>query len=1526
MEYPVVNFEEDDAQVEITPLQESDSFIVPPYEQETPPLSQEAASTDAFYASAMVGEDPVNDFLKAQADLMQKGQSDLVDMAKERLGVEQDEDAKNIITGILGDTSISNEVKKSMLLTYSAGGYVNKDLRSKYISHQATQDNSITNDDRVAQENMVDSLMASVESMKSREKAEKQESFIDDVLDYGKATGSVVSKLAASSFAGLAGLYKLLKDRDSNKAANLVKEITPVIQEYGYNPTGAGVKAAEEKISKVLSYLSIPAEWVGQKTFNITGSPGAAVTAEIILDPINIVGISLLGKAKPKIPAGSPLDATRAANPPNAGVIAQTALTEETGKVAEALGTTKGAIIEEMVLPKLPDEVSVFNPDLAKKINDLDAKADYSFNLHKLDPNISDVEAHNKDMEAILAVTNEVGSPYYQQANSTFTSPGINVFEGKAVYGRNGDSPYVTREGVENAYNKLKESIDKLPEELRGTLTIVEKSDNISGIKSARGVDKPAEYLIEHTWRKEYPPLDDIVFGADAVKSTFGGININSLKHTPMGKWLFPTGVFDRKYEAGKERSIDRGLKQANDLTKEISKNISNTPYKRELNDLVLEADRIGKDYFSKGEISSKFPHLNSKAVDDLFETHVMWRRVAQYEHRILNNITRNKMLDDGVKSVYKDDGEFVSDVYEHIDPSELNTIKRIHDFSTGTPTDMPLYKVMDGKVYDDGGRQLVRLHQPIVGDGYRINYGLLNPTDNVDVLRPQPLPRITGWSPRRHVNNFYIDAIPRNLEIDGISIKDQLVLRNYQQTLAAAKTQYEASKIQETMRERFPDHDVVVRPERLESYGDIRDDYQTTAELYAHARKRGVGIENSTLQDPLQSLIRSAQSISHQNTLLAWEQATQKSFVKTYPEFLDKGQFPNKRADIKPLPRMSKEEAAKFQSAVAVYENYARFKEYGYTTDTAYKGALHKVSDALESIRIPGTLLRDLAKHEFPLVAIPKKAGSILYINTNVSRQWLIQPQQTLELFAINPATFNKSMFDLVSISTQLLGESPKVGYMGKVLQYFGKRLSGSDAVDNAKYLQAIKDSGIVDSIDSNVLVNGIFHDTHQLMTTPTEKVQAVLKGTVEVPSKIGRSLGYDPSELVNKIGIWLQMREQFVRLHPGEAWDTPAGKEWIAHEVNNYSGNMNKAGNLPYQTGMLSPLFQFSAIGHKMFMNLMQNSATSLSTAQRLRLSALRATMMGVKYGVPGGGLMYLYIDEHASPETKAKADIVKLGLSNYLVNTWINTYMPDPDGVQTDLAVSKSISPFGETGVPYGDFAFETLKLIDGKEVTNPRYPLFGVTNSLFDLSNKWETLWYHPDYSTKEKFEIGFREGISVSSGMNNWFKAQHMLGTGEKLNKLGNPNGMEYTVAEAYALAFGIQSNKEEWMYKQLETFTNNADNIKQTAEDIYKEISYLENMFNKDGTPVDKLRQMSNMLNMAVTNEGFTEDAKQKVMEEILSLSSRDNNPRTNLIRRWIMEGRQLSEDSYNKSLEVLRQDSSPEIQDLVKHLEEGNP
>lgn len=105
----------------------------------------------------------------------------------------------------------------------------------------------------------------------------------------GEAALTALTGMAGSVPAGLAGLGTLAYTRDPEKAAQTVEDVQGALT---YMPrTPSGMERLQE-LGNVFSTIGAPAEYLGEKTLQYTGSPAAATAVNIFADPINYIGTS----------------------------------------------------------------------------------------------------------------------------------------------------------------------------------------------------------------------------------------------------------------------------------------------------------------------------------------------------------------------------------------------------------------------------------------------------------------------------------------------------------------------------------------------------------------------------------------------------------------------------------------------------------------------------------------------------------------------------------------------------------------------------------------------------------------------------------------------------------------------------------------------------------------------------------------------------------------------------------------------------------------------------------------------------------------------------------------------------------------------------------------------------------------------------------------------------------------------------------------------------------------------------------
>lgn len=111
-----------------------------------------------------------------------------------------------------------------------------------------------------------------------------QSPFDRQVTGAMEAAGALGTGLAGAVPAGLEGLFKFARTGSPLEAAQRVEQVQ---QALTYQPRTQEGQEALSAVGEVLSPLSAPSEFLGQKTLDITGSPALATLVEVGVDPVD---------------------------------------------------------------------------------------------------------------------------------------------------------------------------------------------------------------------------------------------------------------------------------------------------------------------------------------------------------------------------------------------------------------------------------------------------------------------------------------------------------------------------------------------------------------------------------------------------------------------------------------------------------------------------------------------------------------------------------------------------------------------------------------------------------------------------------------------------------------------------------------------------------------------------------------------------------------------------------------------------------------------------------------------------------------------------------------------------------------------------------------------------------------------------------------------------------------------------------------------------------------------------------------
>lgn len=1499
--------------------------VFPERESPKAPPPERVASDQSFYAATMYGTNPQQDYKDSKLAFDTTGESDLVTRAQEAWKTEQDQSAKDAIAGIIADPAVDKETKQAVLSSYVMGGYVSPNLREKYKQTLAAKDIATSNADRAAQDAWIDAMQQrDVAAHATQEEINKFGTTLDD------STGLAFAGIIRDMLPGVAASWNVAVAKtaretgvdvslwDTIKSAIFTGSANAAIKkEYDTLP----VERQKEFVQKVVeSYKNSPGfdfnKWIDfQSQIENPAMPWWGTSLENVASVFNIVGLGWVLRSptkalsyattiRPRVNPVSPAGTTATANIQAAQKIGATSVADTTGDFAKAMGTTRAELVSDWYLPKL-EEVDQVYPDIAKDLEMLDKHMSGVYKETKFDPNIIPITQREADEALVYKVTQEANGPVYQQANSVLEQE-ARVFKGTATFGRNDSFGFSTVEEANAAYDKVQEAIKNVSGGSEGNVRVEQKGN---------------QYFVKWDFQRDYDPYSHLVFGQESVSAKFKiplwgdreiGFSADSLARSIWGKHLFPSTMRMDPWVPKSAALADlQAGKVEHDFIREIRSNVTSIKHKEELYNAIRSSEQTGK-WMKPNELSAMFPNLSSVGQEELARAYYYTRRMSEYNYNWANRYDKALKSEKGHQAIYVG-GDLVSYGTTKFDASALTDVKHVWDFGKNKVVSIP--SKLEGRV-------LVRLESPkTVGDDV-YTFGLVGEKSELGILPPNTLPKIDVYFPRKNKENWYIKKTPKKLKIDGIEVSatsknGAARLRNHQTTIGAGATNKDAQILANKFRAEFPHHDIEVRRERGDTADAILTDYKVFKASFEYGKKRGDRLPTvdgfATIEDPIIALIESTKRIVRLDAWKDYSDAFRTNWVKAFGKFTRDGEFPATLNDFRQLEGATEEEIKQFNSAQRLFEQWVNQAYKTTTGDSVWKNLFFWVGDIFEKLPVPGLhqLAKDIGQKGNLLVKAPKQFGTTMYMYLNPVRQWFIQPQQLLEMAFLDKDIAKTVAFQTAPITGALISEARSLTQQSTVLKTTLQKVSGLSPTEFNATLDAIYKSGIVQSVDMNMVLHGMFNDVERALVESTGKqFYEGAKNVVKSPIAVGKGIGYTPAELTNQVGIWLASKERWIKQNPHLNWNTPENIKKITGDAWDIAHSMTtRAGAFPYQDGALSLLFQFAAVSHKSFLQIF--SSKTLTVEERTRLAASRVALYGM-WGVPGSFAIDAWFQKYAEEGTKTEWNKWKRGMTDWVVNNMINSMMSEGD-VKTDVAIAESLSPLPKT-LPYLDLVAELSKF--GKDgAGNPRLPFTAAMGSVFEAAGDISSIYRSKALDTEQAAERAGRLTLQLASGYNNWAKAMMIKNFGDITDKLGNPKGLNLTRAEMMFQFFGVNSEKVLAQY-QAQNFKQERESfIKQHSQEIHRQLMGMRTQFGKEGFSeyVNQLNSLASLVD---------EDLRDEIKLEVLRLDKQSLLTKNESLLLYIVEHHKEKNDRYMSSMiGALTSTENPQAQRNIEAL-----
>ena len=1451
----------------------------------TPTVKQD----DIIFSSLLAGGDIVNKYREAKQEVSLTGQSTLVNNEQEKANKEHQATTTQTVKEIITDPSVPVEQKKQVAAYWQDALKQSVDLRDKYLVKTTTADHAITEEDRQAQDLYSGLVMSNDAIRKNSEAVSSIDKAAVTIADIFKGVGAVGAGMVLSIPAGYAGAFSWMLDNDLDKANEVIKDI----QSYAYSPTSLGAQKVIDKIQKFMDMIDIPFKYIGDKTLDFTGSPAAATIAYTGSSFIGYLGAGkalskgykAVAKGKPQVEVTSPAGTIIEASPVAGNAVVATALSNDA--TAMALRTTKDKLVNSYVLPKLEEEYGPVVADAAEAITRHDVVLNKVFEETEFDPNVTNVTKLVADREAYLKIMAETSGPRLNLPSSMLES-GIDGLKGKAVFGRNENYGYSTEMAADYALNQLVSATSHLPD-----------PGKFSFKNTSTG------RYIEWEFNTKNPDYaESLAFGADALSAHIISpkFDITRAANSIIGEKIWP--AYMRMASWIPSKGATTHWKQGRIESKFLSAQrelIMDTNHPKELSDMIIQGDIEGKVYKAT-DFQAKYQHLSKAEVEKLHGEYVGYRRIQDHLYRFADRNFVNNLDKDGFQSLYNRKGNRVGFGKVQEDKTGIARVwDIIKEEAVDTPSDKPI----------------IMLHDAVMSGNNIYKYAVMDKSFKLEPNSAGSLTKIPGYVARHYKEWYVLDRQHKEAYLNGYKVpaKD---LRNYKSAVAMTGTKTEIEALKARFEKEHPEYEYVTRAEERDIADKIVFDSKVYDTYLKETHSRGEKLPSYTgearVEDVLVSQTRSIQAVSR---ITAWDQiheATRKNWVKAYGKFTE-GKFPDKDGDITPLHKMSKQEELDYLAAHKTYQQLELQQFTSLPSDVMWKNTLNGIAEIFEKVKVvPTGPIHELAQKGNIPIRLAKSFGSNLWLYLRPNRMWAIQPQQWKEMMFLDNS-FAKSVHELPAIWMGLISRTKTLESLRGTADAAGRRI----VKDYDNVINAMEESGIMQAVDMNQMIHGIWKDTMQelyphelgVVGRAMKKVGEGGSKVVKLPAKLGRAIGYDPAELLNQVSLWSFAKHRWETKNPGKDWNTPENKAQIASDQALYGHIAStRAGMYTWQEGMLSVFTQFAAIPFKSMMQMI--SAKEFTAAEKGKLAAARMFWYG-KYGVPLGATIYALLERNVeSEEDRMILDKWTEGFTNLYINEVLSYMFDDKKNEQmTSLDASKSLSTVPDN-IWFYDVGKGLFDMARG-EKAHTSIPFITASGAIYKAVQDVYDLWNIPPKAGNERDFKEMTWRAVTFAGIGSDFQKMLLV---ESLSKNGQSLGYKQTAGEAIARLAGISPKGERVLFEADKLMADQAKHIKKLATDIHDRITTLE----KGDTPEQKAEYAEYVNNLKAYFSSIDPEYADAVEIEFFKISRQRTLDRTDsfFINRMRKHNGVL--DNYTlDAINKMEKSPDPEVQRMLK-------
>jgi hypothetical protein len=554
---------------------------------------------------------------------------------------------------------------------------------------------------------------------------------------------------------------------------------------------------------------------------------------------------------------------------------------------------------------------------------------------------------------------------------------------------------------------------------------------------------------------------------------------------------------------------------------------------------------------------------------------------------------------------------------------------------------------------------------------------------------------------------------------------------------------------------------------------------------------------------NPVESAVRAAKSISGRTVMRPMLENAADRAMRQYERVFPRDKFgqvrwPTKASEIRAYGETTSSEVADARTTWE-YLNYLR-SGYINSMDDGFKAVWNTIADSIGTRGFAKTERAARAVGEFGPTTFVRRRVNDLLIATSPLRQLVVQSAASYRAITYNPIDYAngkvpKDLFDFLSA------------------RYF----NGGKHTDFTKFLD---DSGLVAAVEHHNLTSATLTNLADLANPATKAYRYSL-------NKL-RTIGFDAGESMNIVNHASAVFRRYERL--GRDVNSRDVREQMMGEIRALTYNMNSAGDMPYNQGTASALFQFMQMPHKAALFYTNRQ---LDTATKLRMGIGDMLLWGTAIDALSNALNFDFLPPDDTLGNKLLHDgLISLGYNGLLQHLFEGSHEAD----------FSSLSPYGFDG--WKKLFFETtggkgvFGMVGTMIANSPAGSLGGKFGQVYkDMARLWSPMEYD-DAGSYEKFQSIVSDVAKLSSGWSNAAKAKLMMDAGKRRDKFNNVVTDNTTTGDAIAQMFGFTDRQQAENYALGKKLSGDIESNKQDVMQVYKDIKqYYASKYAQDNVP-----------------------------------------------------------------------------------------